>query len=200
MGRPKPELDRGGVSLLAYVVSVARESIGDGPVVVAAAPAQRLPTLPEGVELARDAVAGRGPLQGLLAGLEALEADAEVALVLATDLPLVRPELGRALLALLEDGVDAVVPIAHGHRHPLAAVYRTTLLPVVAAVLADGTTKAGILLERCTVRLADAALLLSDPALAAADPELDSLVNVNTPDELAAARERWHRPAGKRSS
>ncbi|MCW2631505.1 MAG: molybdopterin-guanine dinucleotide biosynthesis protein A-like protein, partial [Pseudonocardia sp.] len=36
----------------------------------------------------------------------------------------------------------------------------------------------------------DEAALLSDPALAAADPTLESVVNVNTPQDYAAARQR----------
>ena len=39
--------------------------------------------------------------------------------------------------------------------------------------------------------------LLADPALAAADPELDSLLNVNTPDEYRAALQRRQESASR---
>jgi molybdopterin-guanine dinucleotide biosynthesis protein A len=44
--------------------------------------------------------------------------------------------------------------------------------------------------EQCAVRQLDDAALLADPVLAAHDPALDSVVNVNTPEDYAAARDR----------
>lgn len=198
MGQPKASLDRDGVSFLEHVVAVASAAVAPGAVVVAAAPGQALPALPADVEVVHDAVTERGPLEGMRVGLEALSGRVDAALVLATDLPLLRPELGPALAGLLGVGFEAVVPLAHGHRHPLAALYRVSVLETVERVLASGPGKPGLLLAQCSVRFVDARELLADPALAAADPALDSLVNVNTPEELEQAR-AWWRAAGERT-
>ncbi|MBW0118559.1 hypothetical protein I4J48_25270 [Pseudonocardia sp. KRD-169] len=45
-----------------------------------------------------------------------------------------------------------------------------------------------MLYDRCTVAVLDDAALLADPDVARLDPDLDSLTNVNAPDDYAAAR------------
>lgn len=191
MGRSKALLDWHGVPLLAHLADVARESVSGGSVVIAAAESQHLPPLRPGIEVVRDANAAGGPLEGLLAGLYALGDRADRAFVVPVDVPLLRPALGVALLGLLDDTHDAVVPVIGDRRQPLLAVYRVSLAPVIRALLDEGAGRAGDLPERCRCRWVGAAELLADPALAVADPELESFRNVNTPAELEAARSRW---------
>lgn len=193
MGAPKALLDWHGTPLVAHVVGVLSEAVAPGPLVVVAQRGQELPALPEGVELVRDREAGRGPLQGLLGGLEALAAQVDAAFVAATDLPLLTPSFVRRLLDALEPGLDAAVPVAHGHRQPFAAAYRPSVAPLLEALLVGGERRAGVLLERCRTRFLDEAELLADAELARVDPRLDSLVNVNTPAEYAAALARSRR-------
>jgi molybdenum cofactor guanylyltransferase len=83
-----------------------------------------------------------------------------------------------------------VLPVAHGHRQPLAAAYRTALLPVVERLIAADRLKPAFLFERATVRELGEDELLRDRELAAADPELLSLLNVNDPAGYERARER----------
>lgn len=189
MGRSKAELDWAGRPLLHRVLSVVRGAVS-GPVLVVGAPGQRLPELPAQVELVRDPVEGRGPLQGIATGLEAVAGRAATAFVCATDLPLLHPAYVRRVLALLDPDTDVVLPTVHGFPQTLAAAYRTSLAPLVGGLLADGHARPPDLFARCRVRRPDAAELLADAELAAADPALDSLVNVNTPDEYAAALRR----------
>jgi molybdopterin-guanine dinucleotide biosynthesis protein A len=63
-------------------------------------------------------------------------------------------------------------------------------LPAAQRLLAAGELRAQALLAALPVRWLDPDELLADPALRAADPALDSLVNVNTPEEYAAALRR----------
>ena len=84
MGTPKADLDWHGVPLVVHVAGAVKAAVA-GPVAVVAAPDQPLPQLPPGITVTRDPVEGRGPLQGLIAGLAALDAD--VAFVCATDQP-----------------------------------------------------------------------------------------------------------------
>lgn len=193
MGSPKASLDFGGEPLLLRVVRRVAEAAS--PVVVVAAPGQEVPPLPPGVAVARDAVGGRGPLQGIAAGLAALSGRAEAAFVSSTDVPFLHPALIRRLAALRGDAYDIAVPRAQGHFHPLLAVYGLNAAAEVAALLAEDRLRPFFLFDRMRTLVADEALLLSDPDLAAADPDLRSLRNVNKPEEYAAAlaEERYHR-------
>jgi molybdopterin-guanine dinucleotide biosynthesis protein A len=156
-------------------------------VVVVAAVGQDVPPLPEGIEIVRDAVSGRGPLQGIAAGLDALAGRVEAAFVSSTDAPFLHPALIRRLVALRGDAYDIVAPRAQGHYHPLAAVYGVAARAEIAALLAADRLRPFFLFERLRTRFADEALLLEDAELLAADPALRSLRNVNTPEEYAAA-------------
>ena len=188
MGRPKADLEWRGSTLLQHVVQQVRAGVG-GPVVVVRAPGQSLPELPAGVQVAEDEVAGRGPLQGLAAGLAALEGSTDVAFVCATDLPFLHPAYVRRVLAGLGDA-EVALPVVRGFRQPLAAAYRTSIAPRVAELLAAGSTRPADLLATCDVALLDEAFLLAGDELRAADPLLESVVGVNDPDEYDRARAR----------
>lgn len=192
MGTAKAALEWHGSTLLRRVTGVVGRAV-DGPVVVVGARGQVLPDPDPRVEVVRDARAGRGPLQGLAAGLTAVADRADVAFVCSTDLPFLHVAFVRAVVRpLLDDGAatDVVLPVVHGYRQPLAAAYRTSLAGEVERLLAAGLRRPAHLLERCRVHRLDHDALLADRALAAADPELDSVVNVNDPGEYAAARAR----------
>jgi molybdenum cofactor guanylyltransferase len=190
MGRPKAELEWHGSTLLHRVCGLIRRVV-DGPVVVVRAPGQGLPPLPPGVELTQDAHGGRGPLQGLAAGLSAVDGRASVAYVSSTDVPLLHPAFVNAMLAAgARDDVDVALPVAQGFRHPLAATYRTSLLPAVEELLAMDRMRPAFLFERCRVHELSEEELLADRGLAQGDPSLLSLLNVNDPQEYERARAR----------
>jgi molybdopterin-guanine dinucleotide biosynthesis protein A len=186
MGVAKAELAWEGGTLLGHVTEVVAEAL-DGPVVVVRAPGQELPALGDGVRVVDDPHQGLGPLQGIAAGLAAVAHEADVAFVAATDMPFLRPEFARTAVAALRTHDDVAVPVVHGHRQPLCAAYRTALAPVAAELVAELHLRPGMLFARCRVRWLDEAALLADPVLAAADPRLESVTNVNTPAEYAAA-------------
>src|ERR671936_2243425 len=121
MGRPKAWLPFAGEIMLPRVVRLLGEAVR--PVVVVAAPDQEVPPLPPEVAVVRDEEKGRGPLQGLAAGLAALEGRADAAYLSSCDVPFLRPAFVRRLIDLL--GAHAIcVPRVGAHHHPLAAVYR----------------------------------------------------------------------------
>jgi len=185
MGQPKLWLPFGPEPLLARVVR--RLSEAAAPIVVVAAPDQELPPLPDSVLVVRDAVSGRGPLQGILAGLGALPLHV-TAFVSSTDAPFLHPELVRRLEALRSQGDhDVAVPRAQGHFHPLSAVYRVAVRSVIADLLAHDLRRPYFVFERVRTRFADESDLLAGDALRAADPHLWSLRNMNTPDDYRAA-------------
>jgi molybdenum cofactor guanylyltransferase len=189
MGTPKAALEWHGSTLLRRVVGVVGRSV-DGPVVVVRAPGQQLPELPDGVELVDDAREGRGPLQGLAAGLGAVRDRAAAAYASSTDVPLLHPRFIHRVLAALDDDVDVVLPEVGGFRHPLAALYRTELVDVVERLIAEDQMRPAFLFEACRVRRLDGDAFLADPVLATLDPDLDSVLNLNEPSDYEAARAR----------
>jgi molybdenum cofactor guanylyltransferase len=189
MGAPKAALEWHGSTLLRRVVGVVARA-GNGPVVVVRAPGQSLPALPAEVEVIEDAEEGRGPLQGLAAGLSALGDRARCAYLSATDVPFLHPRFVRRVLEALDADVDIVLPEVGGFRHPLAAAYRTALLADVERLIAEDRMRPAFLLEACRVRRLDEAALLEDPVLAALDPALDSVLNLNDPATYERARSR----------
>jgi molybdopterin-guanine dinucleotide biosynthesis protein A len=189
MGSPKAALEWHGSTLLRRVVGIVGRSV-DGPVVVVRAPGQSLPVLPEGVEVIEDAREGRGPLQGLAAGLGVLRGRAAAAYASSTDVPLLHPRFVRRVVDALDVDVDVVLPSVGGFRHPLAAAYRTELADAVERLIAEDRMRPAFLFEACRVRPLEAEELLADPALAALDPALDSVLNLNEPADYEAARAR----------
>jgi molybdenum cofactor guanylyltransferase len=191
MGRPKAALEWQGSTLLRRTAqTVARAT--SGPVVVVRAPGQELPELPDGVLVADDPREGRGPLQGIAAGLAALTGHADLAFVSSTDMPFLHPAFIRRVLSVLEDSesTDVALPVARGYQQPLAAGYRVSLAEAAERLVSQDRLRPAFLFEQCRVRTLDDAELLRDPVLAALDPDLDSVLNVNTPADYAAARAR----------
>jgi len=178
MGRPKAWLPIGGETMLGRVVRLLGEAVS--PIVVVAAPDQDVPPLPPGVAVVRDAVPGQGPLQGLAAGLRAVHQRAVAAYLSSCDVPFLRPAFVRRLVELLGDHAICV-PHAGGFHHPLAAVYRTDLLDAVHRLLEQNRLRPVFLFETLPTRV------VQPHELAAADPGLESLRNLNTPEDYEAA-------------
>ena len=189
MGSPKAALEWHGSTLLRRVAGIVARGV-DGPVVVVRAPGQALPALPDGVQVVEDAREGRGPLQGLAAGLAAVRDAAPVAYASSTDVPLLHPRFVRRVVAAVDDDVDVVLPHVGGFPQPLAAAYRTALADTVERLIAEDRMRPAFLFEACRVRRLDQAALLDDPALAALDPGLDSVLNLNERGDYDAARGR----------
>jgi molybdopterin-guanine dinucleotide biosynthesis protein A len=123
-----------------------------------------------------------GPLGGIHAALRA--SPAELNLMLAVDVPFVPPALLRYLLTRAR-GSDAIatVPRAGGGWQPLCAVYRPEFGDVAERALRDGRYRINVLFEVANVQAVD------EEELARAGFAASSFRNLNTPDELEAARE-----------
>jgi molybdopterin-guanine dinucleotide biosynthesis protein A len=186
MGAPKAALEWHGSTLLRRVTGIVARSV-DGPVVVVSAPGQALPALDDAVEGVSDAREGRGPLQGLAAGLAAIADRAEVAYVSSTDVPLLHPAFVRRVVGALDDHLDVVLPEVGGYRQPLSAAYRTGLLSTVEDLIAADRMRPAFLFETCRVRQMGEADLLQNGAVARLDPELGSVRNLNEPADYERA-------------
>jgi len=190
MGTPKAALEWHGSTLLRRTVGILARATG-GPVVVVRAAGQDLPDLPPRTAVVTDPREGKGPVQGIAAGLAALAGQAEAAFVSSTDMPFLHPAfIRRVLRAVDEDGVDVCLPVARGYPQPLAAAYRTGLAATAERLVKEDRLRPAFLFDECVVQRLDDAALKADPVLAALDPGLDSLVNVNEPADYQAARAR----------
>ena len=192
MGSAKAALPWHGSTLLRHVCGLVGRGV-DGQVLVVRAPGQALPALPNSVEVLDDPSEGLGPLQGIAVGLAALEDRADVAFVCGTDVPFLHPEFVRRVVRACAESdppCDVVLPIARGHAQPLAAAYRPALAVLAAKLVAADRLRPAFLFDECSVLRLDDDALLSDARLRAADPRLDSVINLNGPDDYAAAHER----------
>ncbi len=123
-----------------------------------------------------DAVPGKGAPGGVHAAL--LGASTEWVLAVACDMPFVHPEAVRVLLEARAPEVDAVCFTVEGRVEPLLAAYRVSLARPWGEALRKDDPSLRELLSRSRARL------LPEQALRTVDPELRSLVNVNTPEDL----------------
>lgn len=125
----------------------------------------------------------RSALRGLVGALAA--AEGERVLVVATDLPLLAPELLLALVAW--PAADVVLPAVAGRLEPLCALWdRAVVLPVARARLAAGQ----LALHELVAALR--AETLDGEDLRAVDPDGVMLANANTPED-------WEQIQGRRA-
>ena len=125
---------------------------------------------------------GKGPVQGIAAGLAALAGQADAAFITSTDLPFLHPAyIGRVLRALgpQDGGPDVALPVARGYQQPLAAAYRTSLAELAERLVKEDRLRPAFLFQECAVERLDDA-----PARLAND-EHSELAWV-TPEEMQA--------------
>jgi molybdopterin-guanine dinucleotide biosynthesis protein A len=185
MGRPKTWLPFGDELLLQRVVRILQDAVD--PVVVVASPTQELPPLSAGVEVVRDDREYLGPLNGLAVGLQALDGRAEVAYLSSCDVPFLKPEFVLRIVERLGNA-DVCLVEAGGFKHPLAAAYRLTVLPIVRQLLDSGRLRPVFVTEHVATRV------LHEGDLADIDPGLRSLRNLNTPEDYQKALSEMREP------
>ena len=182
MGTSKALLPFDDEPLIVHIVRRLQPLFGD--IVVVAAPAQELPSMP--VTLVRDDVAYQGPVGGIYYGLRAARDDA--AFVTSCDSAFIAPPLIAHLLSL-STGWDVVVPRWGERFQPLFAVYRRTVLPHLADQLAKEELRPVYLFDKVRTRIVD------EDELRRFDPDGASFFNMNSPADYAEALSRWRASA-----
>jgi len=175
MGRDKASLPFLGATMVERVAAAVEPAVDEVVVVLREGqpPPAELP-----FRVARDPAEGLGPLAGLVAGMEAV--DAERVFLTACDAPLLKTALVEFLLGL-EPGRAAVVPVVDGRWMMTTSVYARATLGRARALLAAGRLRPRFLAEEAGARLVEEAELRS------VDPELASFRSCNTPEEYEAA-------------
>lgn len=123
-----------------------------------------------------DKTPGQGPIGGIASVL--WETNKDLIFIVACDMPLITTEFISFLFQRWEDAVnsgqdyDCLVPITNGQKHPLCAIYRRRILPLVEEQISTENYRLQALLLRLSVCYLEV-------------PELfeHNLRNVNTPEE-----------------
>lgn len=192
LGGDKALAEVGGYPLLGRVAAAARASADEVVVVSGDREAHALALAATGVRgdsvrWTEDARPGRGPLAGIEVGL--WEASRDTCLLLACDLPYLRPAPLRALVSRFAEGAPSdrpriLVPLGGGRRQPLCSACDRAAGRVAADCLDDGLHSLNAWLERLDVR----EVVSADLPGAAPDPETAWWTDLDDPATLVRAR------------
>jgi molybdopterin-guanine dinucleotide biosynthesis protein A len=172
MGRSKAWLPFGPEVLLQRVVRILGEVAS--PIVVAAAPGQKLPELPIEVRVVLDPHSNRGPLHGFASGLRMLPIDVDLVYLTGTDAPLLQTSWVRRLVERIGDA-DIALPEHAGFGQPLAALYRrSTVMPAAEALIREQRGRLLDLADRVQT------LRFDGSTMGDVDPGLMTLRNLNS--------------------
>ena len=175
-GRPKALLDVGGRRIIERVLDAVTPSVGEVLLVT------NTPDLYAflGLPMVADVYPDHGSLGGIYSGLKAATGDA--AFTVACDMPFLHPDVVRLVVSRAATA-DVVIPRVGDRLETMHAVYAKSCLPHIETLLAARRLKIVGFFERVRVaEIAEAEVARHrDPALV--------FMNVNTPEELARARE-----------
>lgn len=123
-----------------------------------------------------DIYSERGPIGGLHAVLSACTSDAVCCV--SCDTPLLQMHLLKELCEHMRDGTDAVIAVTEdGRKHPLCAVYRKTILPLIEEQILEGNNRMMAVLNKVSVEYV---------TIHAQDSH--QLKNINTPEDYLAIK------------
>ena len=179
MGRDKAFVQLGGASLIQHVIKRSADLNQAETILIANKP-QAYKHL--GLPMYADAMPGKGALGGIYSAL--LHAKSDYALALACDMPFIKAELLRYMIDLIDAETDIIVPRVAGYPQGMHAIYRKTCLAPIRQQLQANRLKIIGFYEKMRVRCLD------EDEYAAFDPHGLSFTNLNTPQELEAARRR----------
>jgi len=183
MGRDKASLPFGPELMLQRVARLLSEVVDSSAIVVVSAAAQVLPPLPPQIRIACDENPGRGPLEGLAAGLKAMPDHVDAVYATSCDVPLMATGFVRAMFNHLGSH-EIAVPVEGEFHHPLAAVYRPRVLTVVQQLLNANRLRPRFLFNEVDTMEIDL------ESLREFDPTLSTLMNLNHPEDYEAALKR----------
>jgi len=133
-----------------------------------------------------DVLPEKGALGGLYTAIHVSESD--FTLCVACDMPFLNVALLKHLIDLCSPDWDVIVPRIGEQAETMHAVYNKTCLKPIQAQLTEGKLKASDFYERVRVRY------VGEDILRQFDPDLRCFMNVNTPDDLAAAEKHYSEP------
>ena len=176
MGRDKGALPFARETMLSHITATLRRIADD--VIIVGRRDQAAATV-------HDATDDLGPLSGIATGLAASKTDLN--LVVACDMPLIRADVLRRLIAAIDDS-DACVAMVEGHASALCGVYRSRIAGEAQSLLDSGERRVMRLLDRVKTKRVDAAVFRD------IDPNLETFTSVDTPEQYRKAVTRFPSP------
>lgn len=180
MGRPKEALPWRDHTLLAETVQTLLMCTHP-VVVVAREEAQELPPYPMEADLVFDDTPGAGPMGALVAGLRAVDREADAVFVTGCDTPLLSGDTVAWLANQLGEE-RVLVPEIDGHLQILSSVMRLEVLGAAEQMLDEGVDTPRTLVERCPSRV------LKGSDLASCPEGIQAFQSLNTPEDYERAR------------
>ena len=126
MGRDKAFLELGGKTLIERVITASAD-LGQSQTLLITNKPDEYRHL--GLGMHTDIFPDKGSLGGIYTALA--QAAHPAVLVLACDMPFIKTELLRFMLAQLDEATDIVVPRVEGYPQGMHAIYRKTCLPPI---------------------------------------------------------------------
>jgi molybdenum cofactor guanylyltransferase len=125
-----------------------------------------------------DMIAVRSSLTGIHAGL--FHALSDHVLVAACDMPFLKESVVKVLLGELAPKWDVIIPVTKEGYQPLCAVYSKRCIKPIEAHLKAQHPKIVDFFSKVRVKEVPGKILRQ------ADPDLESFLNINTPEDLAS--------------
>lgn len=125
-----------------------------------------------GLPVYADIYTDSGPLGGIYTGLK--HSTTEYNLIMACDMPYVKPELLVQLLAFAED-YSIVVPSVNGQLEPLCGFYHKSILPEMEELLQQNTRKMQHVIRQFSHK---------EIQIEGSSPDSQMFANINTPEQL----------------
>jgi molybdenum cofactor guanylyltransferase len=173
MGQPKASLPIGNETMLERIVRIMATRCQ--PIYVIASPKPSLPILPATVEIVCDPAEYLGPLSGLATALGVLQNDCFF--LSSCDVPMISSDWIDEMHRAMSDDINAVIPVIGDQLYPLTGIYRSSIRPIVLAMLQNGQRRFKDLFLKIPHRR------LSDVDFSDAVRRVQPWRGVNTPEE-----------------
>ena len=177
MGRDKAFVKLADKPLIQHVIERS-QNLGQTETILIANQPERYRHL--GLLVFSDVCPNKGSLGGIYTALT--YAQSPHTLVIACDMPFIKTELLRFMIAQISDAIDIVAPRVGGYPQGLHAIYSQSCRQPIQKQLAANRLKVIRFYDRMRVRYLDEADY--EPY----DADGRSFVNLNTPKELQQAR------------
>lgn len=177
MGRDKAFVKLAGKPLIQHVIERSR-NLGQTETILIANQSERYRHL--GLPVFSDVCPNKGSLGGIYTALT--YAQSPHTLVIACDMPFIKTELLRFMIAQISDAIDIVAPRVGGYPQGLHAIYSQSCRQPIQEQLAANRLKVIRFYDRMRVRYLD------ENDYEPYDVDGRSFVNLNTPEELQQAR------------
>jgi len=174
MGRDKTFLEFDGVPMIHRVIDAIKPYVEDMVIISNNLRENLFKNF--GIAIHKDKILGMGPLSGLYTAFETT--GAPELLLVACDMPLIKPEIVELLISYHDWPGDALVPIAGGREQGLLAVYRRSAIEKVRDKIESRS------MQFDEFRKGIYKTLIHEDTIKRLDPDLVSFRNINRPEDF----------------